>query len=74
VWLAPALDGLSPLLRQAVELRVLGELSYEEVARQSGCSPGVARVRVCRALSRLSESAMLAGTVAASSLVERNAS
>jgi RNA polymerase sigma-70 factor (ECF subfamily) len=73
VWLAPALERLSPVLRQAVELRILGDLPYDEVARVAGCSVGVARVRVCRALAQLSSSAAEAepGAVA---LAERSAS
>jgi RNA polymerase sigma-70 factor (ECF subfamily) len=39
--------------RQAVELRVVDELSYEEVAAGLGCSPTAARVRVSRGLSAL---------------------
>jgi RNA polymerase sigma factor (sigma-70 family) len=47
------LDALPESLRHAVILRVGFDLPYEEVARMLGCSPGAARVRVSRALSRL---------------------
>ena len=52
--LADALEQLSPLLRQAVLLRVALDLPYPEVALRLGCSPGTARVRVCRGLRALS--------------------
>ena len=38
---------------KAVVLRVACELSYDEVAQRLGCSPGAARVRVTRGLTRL---------------------
>ena len=57
VWLQPAIDELSPRLRQAIELRVLRGHSYDDIARQAGCSVRVARVRVCRALAHLSKRA-----------------
>ena len=52
--LASALAALPPAQREAVELRVLGDLSYDEVAQSLGCSPVAARVRVMRALGSLS--------------------
>jgi RNA polymerase sigma-70 factor (ECF subfamily) len=55
------LEKLSPLLREAIELRVLGDLPYEEVARRCGCTVGVARVRVSRALAQLSTTAAANG-------------
>lgn len=39
--------------RQALELRVVAELPYLEVARRLGCSPGAARVRVSRAVQSI---------------------
>jgi RNA polymerase sigma-70 factor (ECF subfamily) len=57
--ISPALNGAFALLPQgqqrAVELRVLDQLPYAEVARRLGCSEGAARVRVSRALTRLAE-------------------
>ncbi|HEX6699735.1 MAG TPA: RNA polymerase sigma factor [Gaiellaceae bacterium] len=56
VWLealADALAGLPPAQRQAVELRVVEDLSYEQVAAGLGCSPTAARIRVSRGLSGL---------------------
>lgn len=44
---------LPPSERAAVELRILRELSYDEVSRYLGCASGAARVRVSRGLSRL---------------------
>ena len=58
--LRPVLDGalasLPPGQERAVQLRIMEELPYNEVARRLGCSEAAARVRVSRALSRLSES------------------
>ncbi len=48
-----ALDQLPVTLRRAVEMRVLSELDYTEIAAQLGCRPGAARVRVHRGLRRL---------------------
>jgi RNA polymerase sigma-70 factor (ECF subfamily) len=48
-----ALADLSPLLRDAVLLRIGNDLTYEEVARRLDCSVGAARVRVSRGLARL---------------------
>lgn len=39
--------------RRAVELRVVGELPYDEVARRLAIQPAAARLRVSRALRRL---------------------
>ena len=44
---------LTPELREAVRLRVVDELAYDEIARVAGTSPGAARVRVHRALAAL---------------------
>jgi RNA polymerase sigma factor (sigma-70 family) len=56
--LRPALeDALSQLpesQRQAIQLRVIRALEYEEVASSLGCSQVAARVRVARGLSSLS--------------------
>lgn len=51
--LALALDDLTAGVRDAVKLRIFEELEYDEVASRLGCSPGTARVRVSRGLSRL---------------------
>ena len=51
----PSLDALPDTIRMAVQLRVIDELSYEEVAVQLGCSQGAARVRVSRGLSQLAD-------------------
>jgi len=51
--LAIALDQLPPSLRDAVEMRLLSELEYSEIAQVLGCRPGAARVRVHRGLRRL---------------------
>jgi DNA-directed RNA polymerase specialized sigma24 family protein len=42
-------------MREAVFLRVVRELPYDEVAAALGCSAGSARVRVSRGLDRLSQ-------------------
>ena len=51
--LAAALDDLPPHERDALELRVVGELPYDEVAEQLAIRPAAARLRVSRALRRL---------------------
>jgi len=51
--LARALERLPREQRRAVELRVLEELSYGEVARRLSIRPEAARLRVSRALRRL---------------------
>lgn len=53
--LSSALDQISVAERAALELRVVRELEYPEIARQLHCSVGAARVRVHRALGRLNE-------------------
>jgi RNA polymerase sigma factor (sigma-70 family) len=58
VWLDgldEALAELAPDVREAVELRVVSDLSYDELARRSGTTPGAARVRVHRGLKALRE-------------------
>lgn len=51
--LARAVERLPSEQREAVELRVLGELTYLEVARRLSIRPAAARLRVSRALRRL---------------------
>jgi RNA polymerase sigma factor (sigma-70 family) len=51
--LAAAVDQLPEHERQALELRVVDELSYDEVAEQLAIRPAAARLRVSRALRRL---------------------
>lgn len=56
VWLDGldhAWEELSPDVREAVRLRVLQELPYDEVAEVTGTSAGAARVRVHRGLTAL---------------------
>jgi RNA polymerase sigma-70 factor, ECF subfamily len=48
-----ALLDLSPDERDALHLRVVDELSYDEVGRAAGTTPGAARVRVHRGLAAL---------------------
>jgi RNA polymerase sigma factor (sigma-70 family) len=53
----PALGAAIALMteaeREAVDLRVVQELNYDEVAARLGCSEGSARARVHRGLARL---------------------
>ncbi len=51
--LRAALATLSEKEQRAVSLRVLEELSYDEVAGRLGCSPTAARIRVSRGLRAL---------------------
>jgi len=51
--LADALDGVPPHEREALELRVVDELPYDEVAVRLAIRPAAARLRVSRALRRL---------------------
>jgi RNA polymerase sigma-70 factor (ECF subfamily) len=51
--LAAALADLPDHEREALELRVVGELPYDEVAEQLAIRPAAARLRVSRALRRL---------------------
>lgn len=51
--LADALDDLPEHEREALELRVVGELPYDEVAKRLSIRPAAARLRVSRALRRL---------------------
>lgn len=52
--LSAALDSLPPSHREALELRVVDELPYQQVASSLGCSEGAARIRVTRAIGALS--------------------
>jgi RNA polymerase sigma factor (sigma-70 family) len=51
--LASALESLPKEQREALELRVVGELPYERVAERLKCSETAARLRVMRALGKL---------------------
>ena len=51
--LADAVDGLPEHERRALELRVVDELPYDEIARRLRLRPAAARLRVSRALRRL---------------------
>ena len=51
--LREAIDRMSPKLRSALLLRVAMDLPYEDVADRLGCTVGAARVRVSRAIDRL---------------------
>mgnify|MGYP001142744368 CR=1 FL=1 len=57
VALRPALDGamrsLSPRLREAVRLRIVHGLPFDQVAERLGCSVNAARVRVTRGVQQL---------------------
>lgn len=53
VALQQHLDELAPGERDALELRIVEELSYEEVAERLEIRPAAARLRVSRALRRL---------------------
>jgi RNA polymerase sigma-70 factor (ECF subfamily) len=48
-----AMASLSPSTRDAVRLRVVDELSYDDLAARLGISEGAARVRVSRGLAAL---------------------
>jgi len=51
--LAAAMDTLPRGQREALELRVVDERPYEEIAVELGCTETAARLRVMRALGRL---------------------
>jgi RNA polymerase sigma factor (sigma-70 family) len=55
VALAAALDELPDHERDALELRVIGELPYGEFARRLSIRPAAARLRVSRAMRRLTQ-------------------
>ena len=48
-----ALASLAPEMREAIRLRVVDDLSFDDVAKLLGTSPGAARVRVHRGLAAL---------------------
>jgi RNA polymerase sigma-70 factor (ECF subfamily) len=52
--LAAALEQMTGGERDAVQLRVIAELDYREIATRLGCTEGAARRRVHRGLARLS--------------------
>ncbi len=54
--LAKHLESLASGEREALELRIVNELSYEEVAERLEIRPAAARLRVSRALRRLAVS------------------
>jgi RNA polymerase sigma factor (sigma-70 family) len=54
--LGEQLDGLAPHERIALELRVVDEMPYGEVAERLSIAPAAARLRVSRALRRLARS------------------
>jgi RNA polymerase sigma factor (sigma-70 family) len=51
--LMQALEALPAMQRRAVELRVLRDQEYHQVAEDLGCSPGAARIRVSRGLAAM---------------------
>jgi RNA polymerase sigma factor (sigma-70 family) len=51
--LETAMERMTEAERKAVELRVVQELNYDEIAARLGCSQGSARTRVHRGLARL---------------------
>ena len=51
--LASAVESLPSGQREALELRVLGERPYDEIAVELGCTETAARLRVMRALGKL---------------------
>jgi RNA polymerase sigma factor (sigma-70 family) len=51
--LEQAFDQLPLTQRQAVRLRILDDMAYDEIGAQVGCSPLAARIRVSRGLSAL---------------------
>jgi RNA polymerase sigma factor (sigma-70 family) len=53
--LAEALEELPDHEREALDLRVIGELPYRDVARRLRIRPAAARLRVSRALRRLAQ-------------------
>jgi RNA polymerase sigma-70 factor (ECF subfamily) len=53
--LVTALEQMSAAERDAVSLRVVGELDYREIATTLRCSEAAARTRVHRGLARLSD-------------------
>jgi RNA polymerase sigma-70 factor, ECF subfamily len=54
--LAQAIESMPAAERDAIELRVIEELDYREIATRLNCSVVAARVRVHRGLARLTKS------------------
>ena len=50
-----AMDELTDVLADAVRLRVVGGLSYGDIAARLGCGEAAARQRVARGLSTLTD-------------------
>ena len=59
--LAAALDSLPQAQRDALALRVVAERPYDEIAVELGCSETAARLRVMRALGKLTRLLTAAG-------------
>jgi DNA-directed RNA polymerase specialized sigma24 family protein len=53
--LVSALSDLPAGQQRAVELRIVRDLDYSDVARELGTTPVAARIRVMRALKSLSD-------------------
>jgi RNA polymerase sigma factor (sigma-70 family) len=62
-WLAAGLDGLGREHREALQLRVIEERSYADLAAMLDVSEQTARARVSRALRAMRGSAALSGLV-----------
>ncbi|MFL5921996.1 MAG: RNA polymerase sigma factor [Gaiellaceae bacterium] len=60
--LAKALESLPSAQRDALELRVVAERGYDEIADELGCSETAARIRVMRALGQLARLLRVADT------------
>jgi RNA polymerase sigma-70 factor (ECF subfamily) len=54
-----ALASLTPIVAEAISLRVVSGLPYREVARRLGCSEGAARVRVARGMTTIADAVEL---------------
>lgn len=53
--LGGAIDSLSARVREAVRLRIVENMSYDEIAAHLGCRNATARMRVLRGLRKLEE-------------------
>jgi RNA polymerase sigma-70 factor (ECF subfamily) len=51
-----AIAGLPPVFREAITLRYIDEMSYEEISATAGCSIGTVKSRISRAKALLAES------------------
>jgi RNA polymerase sigma factor (sigma-70 family) len=51
--LEEALADLTADQREAIVLRVAGDLTYKAIGSRTGCTPAAARIRVSRGLRRL---------------------